>query len=46
VEAEWEVIDAILADTANRNPFVYAPGSWGPQEADAILLSTNNWKNE
>jgi glucose-6-phosphate 1-dehydrogenase len=45
VEAEWEVIDSILARATENEPFTYAPGSWGPAEADAILFS-NTWKNE
>jgi len=45
VEAEWEVIDDILAIATKSEPAVYAPGSWGPAEADAVLLSTG-WKNE
>jgi glucose-6-phosphate 1-dehydrogenase len=45
VEAEWEVIDAVLANATDSEPFPYAPGSWGPAEADAILFS-GVWKNE
>lgn len=45
VEAEWEVIASVLAAAENSEPFLYAPGSWGPAEADTILLSTR-WKNE
>ncbi len=46
VEAEWSVIDDILAGAADRELATYVPGSWGPKEADAILLSSNVWKNE
>jgi glucose-6-phosphate 1-dehydrogenase len=45
VEAEWEVIDTVLASKAESEPFTYAPGSWGPTEVDALLFSTA-WKNE
>lgn len=45
VEAEWEVIDPILAAATNSTPFIYPPGSWGPTEADTVLLS-QNWRNE
>jgi glucose-6-phosphate 1-dehydrogenase len=45
-EAEWEVIDPALAIATKHEPSPYAPGSWGPTEADAILLSSNVWKNE
>jgi glucose-6-phosphate 1-dehydrogenase len=44
VEAEWEAIRPVLA-AAGKAPFLYAPGSWGPAEADAVLLS-GDWKNE
>ena len=53
VEAEWTVIDALLTELAGRAPVPYAPGSWGPPEADAIMISkgstkftTGTWKNE
>jgi len=42
VEAEWEVMEAVLADAAGNEPVTYAPGSWGPPEAEAILFS-NGW---
>jgi len=45
VEAEWAVIDGVLANATDSEPFSYAPGSWGPAEADAILFS-NDWRNE
>lgn len=45
VEAEWDVIDAVVADANGNDPFIYTPGSWGPTEADAILFS-GTWKNE
>jgi glucose-6-phosphate 1-dehydrogenase len=38
VEAEWAVIDSILAEAENK-PFAYPSGSWGPAEADEVLLS-------
>lgn len=46
VEAEWEVIDPALVIAAGHEPFTYAPGSWGPAEADDVLRSSNVWKNE
>ena len=45
VEAEWEAVDSILSGTAENKPLIYAPGSWGPAEADRLLLS-NAWRNE
>jgi glucose-6-phosphate 1-dehydrogenase len=46
VEAEWEVIDSALLIAAGREPFSYEPNSWGPADADAVLLASNAWKNE
>jgi glucose-6-phosphate 1-dehydrogenase len=45
VEAEWEVLNAVLAGISEPKPFLYAPGSWGPPEADALLKNTA-WQNE
>jgi glucose-6-phosphate 1-dehydrogenase len=45
VEAEWAVIDTILAEAKNK-PFAYPSGSWGPAEADAVMLSSSIWRNE
>ena len=45
VEAEWEAVDSILRSAAKNEPLIYAPGSWGPAEADRLLLS-NVWRNE
>ncbi len=45
VEAEWEVVAAVLAGAAEREPLIYAPGSWGPAEADRLLF-TDGWRNE
>ncbi len=44
-EAEWKVIDAILKEMGGSAPVPYTSGSWGPPEADAVMLS-NAWKNE
>jgi glucose-6-phosphate 1-dehydrogenase len=36
VEAAWRVVDPVLGD---RTPLhEYAPGTWGPRQADAILV--------
>jgi len=45
VEAEWTVMDSVLSGIGDPEPHPYEPGSWGPPEADAILLS-NTWRNE
>ena len=46
VEAEWEVLEAVFSGAPGREPFIYAPGSWGPPEADALLRNHAAWKNE
>ena len=45
VEAEWTVIEAIRNATEGQPLAPYAAGTWGPPEADAVMLS-NGWKNE
>ena len=49
VEAGWQVVDPILrawrADTGSTIP-TYAPGSWGPTEADLLLdRDDRSWRN-
>ena len=34
VEAEWAAVDGVLDDATPVHP--YAPGSWGPAEADRV----------
>jgi glucose-6-phosphate 1-dehydrogenase len=41
VEAAWAVVDPILG--TNTPLFEYAPGTWGPQEADALLQGIPCW---
>ena len=43
VEAAWTVVDPVLVDHAASLP--YAPGSWGPQAADAIIAEDGGWHN-
>ena len=43
VEAAWAVVDPILADHPAALP--YAPGSWGPAEADALVAADGGWHN-
>ena len=45
VEAEWSAISAIRDTMQEQGPVPYAPGSWGPPEADAVMLS-GSWRNE
>ncbi len=46
VEAEWNVIDTVLAAAADTKPLPYTPGAWGPAEANALLLNGAQWRNE
>jgi glucose-6-phosphate 1-dehydrogenase len=43
VEAAWRVVDGILGDSAPVHP--YAPGSWGPVEADRLTEGFDDWQN-
>ncbi|QHI70754.1 glucose-6-phosphate dehydrogenase [Tichowtungia aerotolerans] len=45
VESEWQVIDAIWKATEGQKPVDYAPGSWGPTDADQ-LIAPFSWRNE
>ena len=41
VEAAWAVVDGVLADHPPCLP--YAPGSWGPQAANALIAGDGGW---
>ncbi len=41
VEAAWRVVDPILGDTTPVH--LYAPGTWGPVEADRLLCGDERW---
>jgi len=41
VEAAWTVVDRVLVDHPEVVP--YAPGSWGPKEADALVAAAGGW---
>jgi glucose-6-phosphate 1-dehydrogenase len=41
VEAAWAVVDGVLADHDSALP--YAPGSWGPAAADALIAADGGW---
>jgi glucose-6-phosphate 1-dehydrogenase len=41
VEAQWRVVDPILGDVARVQ--AYAPGTWGPTEARALVASHSEW---
>ena len=41
VEAAWAVVDPVLKDHAPTVP--YAPGSWGPKQADDLIAAAGGW---
>jgi glucose-6-phosphate 1-dehydrogenase len=41
VEAAWRVVDAAL--DSKQRPHGYGPGTWGPREADSILVHSDRW---
>ncbi|GIF49173.1 glucose-6-phosphate 1-dehydrogenase [Asanoa ferruginea] len=41
VEASWAVVDPVLEDTTA--PHRYAPGTWGPEEAQRLAASHGGW---
>jgi glucose-6-phosphate 1-dehydrogenase len=43
VEAQWRIVEPVLG---NATPLsFYEPGSWGPPEADCLLLEGDEWHN-
>ncbi len=43
VEAAWVVVDPVLDTHHKVHP--YKPGSWGPQQADALIADDGSWNN-
>lgn len=43
VEAAWAVVDPVL--TRHRRAAPYRRGSWGPEEADALIAADGCWHN-
>ena len=43
VEAAWAVVDPVLVD--HHAALAYAPGSWGPTAADALIAADGGWHN-
>jgi len=41
VESAWRVVDRVLRDHGPAYP--YAPGTWGPPEADALVDDPHGW---
>ncbi|MDB6043757.1 MAG: zwf [Gammaproteobacteria bacterium] len=43
VEAAWAIVDPVLG--LNTPPYEYTPGTWGPREADSLLVGPCGWHN-
>ncbi|MDD5035503.1 MAG: glucose-6-phosphate dehydrogenase [Methylococcaceae bacterium] len=43
VEAAWAVVDPVL--DSHRRAHSYKPGSWGPEQADALITADGSWHN-
>jgi glucose-6-phosphate 1-dehydrogenase len=43
VEAAWSVVDPVLENHHKAIP--YAPGTWGPAEADQLIAPSGTWYN-
>jgi glucose-6-phosphate 1-dehydrogenase len=43
VEAAWAVVDPVLKN--HHRALAYAPGTWGPAEADALIAEEGRWHN-
>jgi glucose-6-phosphate 1-dehydrogenase len=41
VEAEWQVVEPVLGDVTPV--YEYEPGSWGPEEADQLIVADGGW---
>jgi glucose-6-phosphate 1-dehydrogenase len=41
VEASWAVVQHLLGNVSPAH--VYAPGSWGPAEADSLAADIGGW---
>jgi glucose-6-phosphate 1-dehydrogenase len=41
VEAAWSIVDPLLRD--GGTPLPYAPGRWGPAEADRLARDVGGW---
>jgi glucose-6-phosphate 1-dehydrogenase len=43
VEAAWAIVGPVLANHHPAHP--YPPGSWGPEESDALIAPEGRWNN-
>ncbi len=41
VEAQWRIVDPVLGDTTSTR--TYAPGSWGPKQAEVLVARSGGW---
>ncbi|MGE0812347.1 MAG: glucose-6-phosphate dehydrogenase [Vicinamibacterales bacterium] len=41
VEAAWAIVEPVL--TAPNPPLIYAPGTWGPPDADRLAADVGGW---
>jgi glucose-6-phosphate 1-dehydrogenase len=44
VEISWAIVEPVI--TRTMPPVVYAPGSWGPPEADALVEDVGGWNTK
>jgi len=42
IEAAWRIVDDVI-DESEIAPLAYAPGSWGPTQADVLAEDTGSW---
>jgi glucose-6-phosphate 1-dehydrogenase len=43
IEAAWRIVDGVLSP--KTAPYSYAPGSWGPPQAEALAADIGGWRN-
>ncbi len=43
IERSWQIVDAVLDDATPIHG--YAPGSWGPEQADRLIAADGGWHN-
>jgi glucose-6-phosphate 1-dehydrogenase len=43
VEETWRIVQPVLGDVTPVHP--YAPGTWGPMEADTLIARDGGWHN-
>jgi glucose-6-phosphate 1-dehydrogenase len=43
VDAQWRIVEPVLDDATPV--YSYEPGSWGPEEAEALMGGDGPWRN-